>query len=670
MTNPLLSPFETSFGLPPFDVIETKHFGEALIKGLEEARAAIADIKSNSDAPTFANTIEAMELSEGTLDRVAAVFFNLSGTDATPEIEALMREWSPKFAAFGAEIMMDADLFARVDTVYATRNDADLTPEQLRVLELYHRNFLRAGAALPENGKLRLADIMQRLAALGTAFTQNVLADERDWSMTLSESDLDGLPRDVIAAARGAAETRGIDGYVITLNRSLIVPFLEYSTRRDLRETAFSAWTARGRNGGETDTRAIIAEILSLRHERATLLGYESFADFKLEKEMAKTPDTVRDLLMQVWAPAKAAAERDAARLEALIAEDGHNHSLAPHDWRFYAEKLRKRDHDLDAAEVKPYLSLDAMIAAQFDVAGRLFGLTFEPIDVPLHHPDARAWEVRKGERHMGVFIGDYFARPEKRSGAWCSGFRSQRTLGGEVRPITINVCNFAKAEPALLTWDDARTLFHEFGHALHNLMSDVTYPMISGTSVARDFVELPSQLYEHWLSVPDILRTHARHVETGAPMPVALVEKILGAETFDQGFATVEYLASALVDLDFHDGPPPVDPMAAQAETLARLGMPDAMVMRHAAPHFQHIFAGDGYSSGYYSYMWSEVMDADAFAAFEETGDPFNPNLAAKLLEHVYSAGGSRDPEALYTAFRGQMPGPDALLKGRGLAA
>ena len=370
---------------------------------------------------------------------------------------------------------------------------------------------------------------------------------------------------------------------------------------------------------------------------------------------------------MQVWSPAKAAAARDTAKLEALIAEEGANH---PHDWRHYAEKLRKREHDLDEAELKPYLSLDAMIAAQFDVAQRLFGLSFEPLDVPLHHPDARAWEVKKGKRHMGVFIGDYFARSSKRSGAWCSSFRSQRKLGGEVRPVTINVCNFAKAEPALLTWDDARTLFHEFGHALHNLMSDVTYPMISGTSVARDVVELPSQLYEHWLAVPDILRTHARHVHTSEPMPEALLEKVLGAETFDQGFATVEYLASALVDLDFHDGPAPSDPMAAQAKTLARLGAPAAIPMRHATPHFQHIFAGDGYSSGYYSYMWSEVMDADAFAAFEETGDPFHPELAEKLLTHIYAAGGSADPDQLYTAFRGQMPGPDALLKGRGLEA
>ncbi|MEL7215568.1 MAG: M3 family metallopeptidase, partial [Pseudomonadota bacterium] len=639
MTNPLLAPFDGPFGLPPFDVIAVEHFGPALEAGLAATRAEIERIKSTPDAPTFENTIEALEREEGPLDRAASVFFNLAGTDAGPEIEALMREWSPKLAALSSEMMMDAALFARVDALWQSRETLGLSPEQSRVLELYHKGFVRAGAGLEPDGKTRLAEIMQRLATLGTQFTQNVLADERDWFMALGADDLAGLPEDVIAAAKSAAEAREVEGYAITLNRSLIVPFLQFSTRRDLREKAFAAWTARGMNGGESDTRAIAAETLALREERATLLGYPSFAAFKLEKEMAKTPDQVRALLMQVWEPAKAAAARDAAKLEELIAEDGANHPLEAHDWRRYAEKLRKREHDLDEAELKPYLSLDAMIAAQFDVAHRLFGLSFEPLDVPLHHPDARAWEVKKGTRHMGVFIGDYFARSSKRSGAWCSSFRSQRKLGGEVRPITINVCNFAKAEPALLTWDDARTLFHEFGHALHNLMSDVTYPMISGTSVARDFVELPSQLYEHWLAVPDILRTHARHVHTGEPMPEALLEKVLGAETFDQGFATVEYLASALVDLDFHDGPAPSDPMAAQAETLARLGAPAAIPMRHATPHFQHVFAGDGYSSGYYSYMWSEVMDADAFAAFEETGDPFHPDLAEKLLTHIYAA-------------------------------
>jgi peptidyl-dipeptidase Dcp len=514
---------------------------------------------------------------------------------------------------------------------------------------------------------------MERLATLGTTFSQNVRADEKAWTLPLGPEDLDGLPQFVVDAAAQAAADRGLEGHVVTLSRSLIVPFLQFSARRDLRERAFRAWTARGANGGATDNRAIVAEMLALRAERARLLGYPDFASFKLETEMAKTPDAVRDLLMAVWEPARARAEADAARLEEMLRAEGVNGPLEPWDWRRYAAIRQREEHALDEAEIKAYLQLDAMIAAAFDTAGRLFGLEFVPLEAELHHPDARAWEVRRDGRHMGVFIGDWFARPSKRSGAWCSSFRGQSKLDGEERPVAINVCNFAKApagQPTLLTFDDARTLFHEMGHALHVLLSDVTYPFVAGTSVARDFVELPSQLYEHWLSTPEVLSAHARHAETGAPMPADLLERLIAARNFDQGFATVEYVASALVDLDFHAGGPPADPMAAQAATLARLGMPRAIVMRHATPHFDHVFAGDGYSSGYYSYMWSEVMDADAFAAFRETGDVFDPGVAARLAEHILSAGGSRDAAELYVAFRGRLPGVEALLEQRGLVA
>ncbi len=669
--NPLLQAWDTPFGLPPFDRIKDADFAPAFEAAFAEARTALDAIAADPAAPDFANTIEAMERAEGTLERVAGVFFNLASADSNEAREALQRDLSPKLAAFSAETLMNADLFARVDALFQNRETLDLTAEQVRVLELYHRMFVRAGAALEPAARARLKEIMQRLATLGTAFSQNVLADEKNWEMLLEEGDLDGLPAALVAAMRQAAKDRGRDGYVVTLSRSLIVPFLQNSTRRDLRQRAFNAWVARGANGGETDTLAIVAETLVLREERAKLLGFDSFAAFKLDNEMAKTPEAVRDLLMAVWEPAKAAAERDAAKLTELLHSDGINDALAPWDWRFYAAKLQKAEHDLDEAEIKPYLQLDNMIAAAFDVAGRLFGLSFEPLDVPLYHADARAWEVRKGDRHIGVFIGDYFARAGKRSGAWCSRFRPQSKLDGEVRPITVNVCNFAKppaGEAALLTFDDARTLFHEFGHALHSLMSDVTYAFISGTSVARDFVELPSQLYEHWLSEPQVLSKFALHAETGAPMPQDLLDKLLAAENFDQGFATVEYTASALVDLDFHDGPAPKDPLAAQAATLERLGMPAAITMRHATPHFAHVFSGDGYSSGYYSYMWSEVMDADAFEAFREAGDPFDPETAARLAEHIYTAGGSRDAAELYLAFRGSMPKVDALLKGRGL--
>ncbi len=663
--NALLTDWNTPFKLPPFDAINEADFGPAFEVALTEARANIAAIAAQAEAPSFANTVEAMERAEAALDRVAGVFFNLSGADSTPALEALQRDLSPKLAAYHSEMMMNDALWARVKAL----TPKGLSGEQARVLELYQKMFRRAGAELEGANKSRFAEIMQRLATLGTGFTQNLLADERDWFMPLAEADLEGLPEDVIAAAKSAGEDRGAAGHVLTLSRSLITPFLQFSPRRDLREVAFKAWVARGENGGETDNRAVAVEMLALRDERAKLLGYPNFAAYKLDGEMAKTPEAVRELLMQVWAPAKEAADADATRLTEMLHMDGINEALKPWDWRYYATKLQKEMHDLDEAEVKPYFGLDNMIEAAFDVANRLFGLSFTPLNVPLYHADARAWEVRKGDRHIGVFIGDYFARPSKRSGAWCSRFRAQSAMDEEVRPITVNVCNFAKppeGQPALLTFDDARTLFHEFGHALHSLMSDVTYGFISGTSVARDFVELPSQLYEHWLSVPEVLEKHARHVETGAAMPESLLKRLNAAENFDQGFATVEFISSAIVDLDFHTGDVPEDLMAAQTASLKALGMPEAITMRHASPHFAHIFSGDGYAAGYYSYMWSEVMDADAFEAFEEAEDPFDPATAARLAA-LYSAGGSKDPEALYTAFRGEMPKVEALLKGRG---
>jgi peptidyl-dipeptidase Dcp len=502
---------------------------------------------------------------------------------------------------------------------------------------------------------------------LGTAFGQNLLADERSWFMEVSDADLAALPAFVQDAARAAGAERGL-GAVVTLNRSLIVPFLQFSPNRALRAKAYEAWGLRGANGGATDNRGVAAEILALRAERAQLLGYADFASFKLEPEMAKTPGAVRDLLMRVWEPAKRKAVGDAAVLEAMLAADGLAGPLEPWDWRYYSEKRRKAEHDLDEAALKPYLSLDAMLGAQFDCAKRLFGLEFREIGDPFYHPDARGWEVTRGGNHVAVFLGDYFARGSKRSGAWCSAMRSQRKLGGEQRPIVVNVCNFAKGAPSLLSYDDARTLFHEFGHALHQMLSDVTYGFISGTSVARDFVELPSQLYEHWLEVPEVLQAHARHWETGEPMPADMLERLLKAGTYDQGFSTVEFVSSAMVDLEFHSGAAPADPMQRQAEVLEALGMPRAIRMRHATPHFAHVFSGDGYSAGYYSYMWSEVMDADAFAAFEEAGDPFDPGVAARLERFILSAGGSEEAEVLYLKFRGRMPGVEALLKGRGL--
>lgn len=658
----------TPFGLPPFAEIGDADFGPAFDAALSEARANIAAIAGDAAAPSFANTIAAMELAECALDRVAGVFYNLAGADANEAREALMRDLAPKMSAFSSEVTNNKALFARIESLWQARADLGLSAEELRVLELYYQMFQRAGAQLEGAAAERLTAVKARLAVLGTQFSQNLLAEERGWFMVLDEADLEGLPDFVVQSARAAGEEKGAAGPVVTLNRSLIVPFLQFSPRRALRKAAYEAWVARGANGNDYDNRAIAAEILALREERAKLLGYADFAAFKLEPEMAKTPQAVRDLLMRVWAPARAKAEADAQVLEAMLRADGIEGPLEAWDWRYYSEKRRKAEHDLDEAQLKPYLSLEAMLGAMFDCAQRLFGLEFREIEGPFYHKDVRGWEVTRNGRHVAVFLGDYFARGSKRSGAWCSAMRSQRKLGGDIRPIVVNVCNFAKGDPTLLSYDDARTLFHEFGHALHQMLSDVTFGFISGTSVARDFVELPSQLYEHWLEVPEVLEKHARHVQTGEPIPADLLKRLLDAGTYDQGFATVEFVASAMVDLEFHTGHAPADPMQKQAEVLETLGMPRAIRMRHATPHFAHVFSGDGYSSGYYSYMWSEVMDADAFAAFEEAGDAFDPQTAAKLERFILSAGGSQPPEELYIQFRGRMPGVEALLKGRGL--
>lgn len=673
MTNPLLIDWTTPHGLPPFDMISDDDFAPAVDVALDEARSAIAAIAENTDAPTFANTIEAMELAEVTLGKVLGAFYGVAGADSNPAREALQRDFGPKLSAFGSEITENKALFARIEDLWTRRADLDLSDEQSRVLMLTRRGFVRQGALLEGEDAVRLRDVKSRLSVLGTQFTQNLLADERSWFMPLAEADLEGLPDFVIATARAAGTEKDAGGPVVTLSRSLIVPFLQFSPMRDLRKKAYDAWVSRGENGGETDNRGIAAETLALREERAKLLGYETFADYKLETEMAGSPDAVRDLLMQVWTPAKAAAEADAKVLERMLHADGFDGPLEAWDWRYYSEKRRQAEHDLDEAALKPYLQLDRMIEAQFACANRLFGLEFAPLDGPVYHPDVRLWEVTRDGKHVAVFIGDYFARGSKRSGAWCMAMQSQHRLGGEVRPHVVNVCNFAKPEdgqPALLSYDDARTLFHEFGHALHQMLSDVTYESISGTSVARDFVELPSQLYEHWLEVPEVLSEFATHAETGEAMPADMLQRMLDAATYDMGFQTVEYVSSALVDLAFHDGPAPKDPMQKQAEVLEDIGMPHAIRMRHATPHFAHVFAGDGYSSGYYSYMWSEVMDADAFAAFEEIGDTFDPALAKKLEDTVLSSGGSVDAKELYKQFRGRLPGVEALLKGRGLDA
>ena len=674
-TNPFLRPWTTPFGIAPFGEIAIDHYRPAFEQALAEHRAEIEAIATDAAEPTFANTIDALEKAGHALDRLCGVFFNLASSDADADIQAIQREMAPVLAQHGNAISLDERLFRRVKALHAARDRLGLSAEQARVLDKTYKNFVRAGAELDEAGKARMRAVTERLASLGTAFTQNVLKDEATWALPLAEADLEGLPDDLVSAMRQAARDRGLDGAVMTLGRSMVEPFLSLSPRRDLREKVFKAWVKRGEMGGESDNTAIVAETVALRIERAKLLGYPTFAAFKLDETMAKTPEAVRALLERVWARAKVRVGEERAALADMARAEGMNAPIEPWDWRFYAEKVRSARHALDEAALKPYFQLDRMIEAAFDVATRLFGVTFERrLDVPVYHPDVRAYQVKRDGRPIGLFLGDYFARTTKRSGAWMSAFRSQEKLSGEVLPIIVNVMNFAKpaaGRPALLSFDDARTLFHEFGHGLHGLLSDVTYPLLSGTSVARDFVEFPSQLYEHWLARPEVLARFAVHAETGEAMPQELIDRLIAARNFNQGFATVEYTSSALVDMAFHslDSAEGLDPIAFERDELKRLGMPEGMVMRHRTPHFAHIFSGDGYSAGYYSYMWSEVLDADGFAAFEEKGDVFDPVLAGRLGTFVYSAGNSRDPMEAYMAFRGRAPDPEALLVKRGLA-
>ena len=676
--NPLLSKWTTPFEAPPFQEIKTEHFAPAFEAGIAAHNAEIDAIAANPDAPTFANTIEALERAGDALVRPSAVFWNLTGSNTNDELQALEREWSPKFAAHYTSISTNAALFARVDKLFAQKDSLGLASDQLRLLEKTYKGFVRSGAKLEGAARERYKELSQARAKLTTKFGQNVLADEKAYMLVLDgEKDLAGLPAFVREAAAGAAEERGHKGkYVVTLSRSLIEPFLTFSTRRDLREQAWKAWVARGEGGGDSDNRTTIADLVRLRIEVANLLGHKTYADFSLDESMAKTPARVRELLDRVWTPGVARARSELEKLQAMAASLGDNIRIEPWDWRYYAEKVRAAEYDLDEAEIKPYLPLDRMIEAAFYTATQLFGVTFkERTDVPVYHPDARAFEVTDAKgNHVGLFYGDYYARPSKRSGAWMSSFRRQDKLDGGQRPIIVNVMNFAKppaGEPALLSFDDARTLFHEFGHGLHGLLSDVTFPSQSCTSVVRDFVELPSQLFEHWLDTPEIMSRFARHAKTGAPMPDALMAKLKAARTFNQGFDTVAFLGSAIVDMDFHtlENADKLDPMAMEAATLARIGMPKEVGMRHRSTHFTHIFSG-GYSAGYYSYLWSEVLDADAFAAFQETGNVFDPAVAEKLKRFVYSAGGTRAEDEAYTLFRGRLPTVEGLLKKRGLAA
>ncbi|MDB5536059.1 MAG: peptidase [Devosia sp.] len=676
MNNPLLTAWTTPFEAPPFAEIATEHFEPAYLAALDAHRQDITAITASPAAPDFDNTIAALERSGILLKRVDTVFSQLASANTNEALQAVERQISPLLARHWNAIYLDAKLFARVDGLYKNRATLGLDPEALRVLERYHLDFVRAGANLTEGDRARFGEIVERLAVLGTQFGQNVLADEQNTIFALSEAETDGLPDFARAAAAGTAKDRSVNApYAVTTSRSSVEPVLHFARKRSVREKVWRAFVKRGANGNENDNSAVLAEILRLRSELAQLLGYPSYAHFKLADSMAKTPDAARDLLEQVWEPGRQRAMEDREALQQLITDEGNDFTLEAWDWRYYAEQLRLARYDFDETEIKPYLELDRVIEAAMYTAGRLFGLTFEPrTDIPVYHDDVRTWVALRDGREIGVFYGDFFARPSKRSGAWMTSFRDQEKLDGAVLPLIVNTCNFLKppaGEPALLSLDEARTVLHEFGHGLHGLLSDVTYPRISGTSVVRDFVELPSQLYEHWLEQKPVLERLV-HYRTGEPIPQDLIDRMKLARQANTGFETVEFVSSAILDMDYHSDPTAgeMDVTALEHRTLDRIGMPREIALRHASTHFLHLFTGDGYAAGYYSYLWSEVLDADGFGAFEDAGDPFDPATADRLFKFIYSAGGSRDYAEAYRLFRGRDPQIAALLTKRGFAA
>ncbi len=680
-TNPLLAPWSGPYGgVPPFDRVATAHLQPALEAGMAEQLGEIDAIARNPAPPTFDNTIAALERTGRLLDRVNAVYGVYTSTLNDEGVQAIEREMAPRLAAFSDRITQNAALFARIASVYEAREQSGLDAEQQRLTWLYYTDFVRAGAKLDAAAKQQLSAINQRLAGLFTQFSQNILGDEASQVLILRDpADLEGLPESVRTGAAVEAERRGHPGcWAISNTRSSVEPFLAFSTRRDLREQVWRAFVQRGDNNDARDNKALVTEILALRAERARLLGFATHAHWRLDNQMAQTPERALELMLALWTPAVARVREEVADMQALADSLGHGLSIEPWDYRFYAEHVRKQKFDLDAAEVKPYLQLENLREALFFVARELFGLEFSPVDaaqVPVCHPDVRVWQVEDATgRHVGLWYFDPYARTGKLSGAWMSEYRRQHRFDGEVTPIVSNNANFVPGrpgEPVLVSWDDAVTLFHEFGHALHGLLSNVTYPSLSGTSVPRDFVEFPSQLLEHWLATPEVLARHALHFETGEPLPPALFAKIERARTFNQGFGTVEYLASALIDMKLHlEGGRSIDPGPFERDTLASLAMPREIVMRHRTPQFNHVFSGDGYSAGYYSYLWADTLTADAWEAFTAGGGPFDREVATRLKEQVFTRGNTQDPLTAYRAFRGSDPGVAALMRKRGFPA
>jgi peptidyl-dipeptidase Dcp len=677
--NPLLAEWTGPYGgVPPFDQVRIEHFKPAMEAAMAQELAEVERIANNPQPATFENTIAALERTGRVTSRVGTVYGIWSGNMSTPEFQAVEREMAPRLAAYSDQITQNAALFRRIEAVYNSPQKSSWTPEQQRLAWRYYTNFVRAGAQLDAAKKARMSEINQRLAQLYTNFGQNVLKDENEQTVVIeNEADLAGLPQSLRDAAAAAAASRGMQGkWVITNTRSSTDPFLTYSDRRDLRERVWRMFVNRG-DAGATDNNAIISEILKLRAERANLLGYPTHAHWRLENAMAGTPEKAMELMEAVWTPAVARVRQEVADMQQVANAENAGITIEPWDYRYYMEKVRKARYDLDQNAVKPYLQLDRLREGMFWVAGELFGFDFTPItNVPVYHPDVKVWEVkdRTTGRHVGVWYFDPYARPGKRSGAWMNAYRTQEKFDRPVTTIVSNNSNFVKGaegEPVLISWDDAKTLFHEFGHALHGLSSDVNYPSLSGTAVPRDYVEFPSQLLEHWLSTPQVLQRFAVHYQTGQPIPQELVNRIERAATFNQGFGTVEYLASALVDMKLHlAGNADIDPREFERRTLAELGMPREIVMRHRTPHFGHVFSGDGYSAGYYSYLWSDVITADAAEAFVEGGGFYSPEVARKLRENIFSVGNTIDPAEGYRRFRGRDPQVEALMRKRGFSA
>ncbi|MCI0445933.1 M3 family metallopeptidase [bacterium] len=672
--NPLLAEWKGPYGgVPPFDQVRVSDFKPALETAMQENLTVIDAIANNSDTPNFQNTIEAMERAGAEYIRVKSIYDVWSSSMNTGDFQAVQTEMDPKIAAFTDKIIQNEKLFKRIESVYNSPEKSQLSPEQQRLIWFYYTNFERDGARLDPTAKAKLLDINQQLAKLYANFSQNLLADEAGHILYLQEKDLTGLPQSVRDAAAASAEQKGHkDEYAILNTRSSMDPFLTYSDRRDLREKVWRTYYSRGDNGDAHDNNKIITEILQLRAEKAKLLGFPTFAHLRLTNSMAKTPENALHLMTEVWPAAVSRVHEEVADMQAIADKEGTGIKIDPWDYRYYAEKVRKAKFDLDQNDVKPYLQLDKMREAVFWVAGQLYGFQFKEIhNVSTITPDIRVWEVTDATgNHIGLWYLDPYARPGKNSGAWMSEYRTQQGLDN-ITPIVSNNANFVKGkpgEPILISWDDANTLFHEFGHALHGLNSKVTYPSLAGTNVPRDYVEFPSALNENWLSTPEVLSKFALHYKTGQPIPKELVNKIEKSKYFNEGFKTTEYLASALVDLKLHLAvDAKIDPDSFEKETLAELGMPHEMVMRHRTPQFSHIFSSENYSAGYYSYLWSEVIDRDAFQAFLEAGGPYDKAMAKKLQQKVMSVGNSIDPAEAYREFRGRDPKIDAYLRAHG---